>query len=348
MLAAKLHAARDLRIEEVDEPRSPAHGEALIRVECVGVCGSDLHVYLDGTIGDTRLASPLVLGHEFGGTVESAGPDARDGTGAPLQVGSRVAVDPCWSCGECDLCQEGHPNLCRHIRFCGLHPYDGALRERMLVPARACFMLPEEMDAETAALLEPLGIAVHAVDLSKIRVGSTVAVLGAGSIGLLIARLAVLAGAAKVIVSEPLEYRRHIAATLGTQVITTAPEQLAALVEKESRGRGADVSIEAAWADVTVTQAAQVLRPGGRLVLVGIPAKDELSLPHSLARRKGLTIVMVRRMKHTYPRAIELVRSGRVNLTMLATHRFPLSQCRDAFDLAAAYGDGVIKAVVHP
>ena len=346
MRAAVLHGKRDFRIEQVDEPGAPARGKVAVRVESVGVCGSDLHVYLDGTIGDTVLDSPLILGHEFGGVIEAVGEDAHDGEGRPLEAGMRVAVDPSWHCGHCDLCVRGDTNLCRHHTFCGLYPYDGALRERMVVPGSACFPVPSSISADATALLEPLGVAIHTTDLSKIRVGDRVSVLGAGPIGLYITRLACLAGAAAVIVSEPHAWRREAAAAMGSQVIAISPDDLADAVEKKTGGDGMDIAIEAAWAGSAVEQAAATLRPGGRLVLVGIPAKDELSMPHAMARRKGLTIVMVRRMRNPYPRAIRLVEAGLVDLDATVSHRFPLEQAEEAFNVSAAYEDRVLKTII--
>ena len=169
MFAARLHGPRDLRVEEVPLPGT---GEVLVRVKATGICGSDLHTYLDGRIGDTKLEAPLILGHEFAGIIE--------------KTGVRVAVDPAQPCHRCDLCERGHPNLCRRLHFCGLYPDDGSLAEFIRVPATSCFPVPDAIDDVSTAMLEPLGIALHATNLAKIRVGDRVAVLGAGPIGLLL------------------------------------------------------------------------------------------------------------------------------------------------------------------
>jgi L-iditol 2-dehydrogenase len=319
-------------------------------VTAVGVCGSDLHHYLDFRIGDTVIQSPIVLGHEFAGVVEAVGPEALDGNGQPLQPGQRVAVDPATPCYRCEMCEAGHPNLCYRLHFCGLWPDDGALQEYMLCPARSCFPLPPGVSDIAGALLEPLGIAIHAVDLGKLRVAHSVAVLGCGPIGLLIVRLARLSGADPIYAFDCFPWRAAKAREWGATVAQTLDEaDPVEFIQRETGGRGVDVVFEAAWADESVQQGAQMARHGARLVLVGIPSEDRFTLQHSVARRKGLTIVMSRRMKHTYRRALHLARQGKaaVDLEDMVSHRFPLQQTAEAFRLNAAYEEGVHKVVVE-
>ena len=195
MQAVRLHGPRDLRVEQIPQPTTPGPGMALLRITAVGVCGSDVHTYQDARIGDTVVATPLTLGHEFAGVVVDVGSDSYDGNFAPLLPGTRVAVDPAQPCGRCELCEQGHPNLCQQLHFCGTYPDAGSLSEFMLMPAHTCFPIPDTLDDTTAALLEPLGIALHAVDLARLRVADSVAILGAGPIGLYILQVARLAGA---------------------------------------------------------------------------------------------------------------------------------------------------------
>ena len=347
MLAARLHGPADLRVERVPRPGQPGNSEVLLRVTVTGLCGSDLHSYQDARIGDTVVSSPLTLGHEFAGVVEAAGAEARDGMGRPLLPGTRVAVDPAMPCHRCPLCEQGHPNLCENLRFCSNHPHDGSLSEWMLMPARCCFPVPKTISDTEAALLEPLGVALHAVDLAQIRVAASVVILGAGPIGLCILQAALLAGADPVFVTDKFPWRLKIARQLGAVTMNCDEENPAARLLRETGGRGVDVAIEAAWADHSVQQAAEMARLGGRLVLVGIPSGDRLSMKHSTARRKGLTINLCRRMKHTYPRAIRLAERGRVNLNGLVSHRFPLRRAGEAFALNAAYRDKVVKTIIE-
>jgi len=347
MLAARLHGPKDLRIDRIQPPGAPGRGQVLLRVKTTGVCGSDLHSYLDARIGNTVIKSPLILGHEFSGVVEAVGPDSFDGRFQPLKPGTRVAVDPAQPCGHCELCEKGHPNLCCHLAFCGNFPYGGSFCEWIHMPARSCFPVARAIDDEAAALLEPLGVAIHAVDFAKLRVGSSVAILGAGPIGLLILQVARLAGADPVFVTDKFPWRLKLAQKWGGTPVRYDREDAAGRVMKETHGRGVDVAIEAAWAEESVTQAAQMARFGGRLVVVGISGGNRLELDASVTRRKGLTIIMSRRMKHTYPRAIRLAESGRVDLHRLISHRFPLKSIAEAFRLNSAYADEVVKVMIR-
>jgi L-iditol 2-dehydrogenase len=347
MLAARLHGPRDLRVEDLPHPGPPGRGEVLLRVQVTGICGSDLHTFQDARIGDTAVGSPMILGHEFSGVIEAIGPEACGGDFQPLSEGALVAVDPAQPCHRCEMCEQGHPHLCRHLKFCSNHPYDGSLCHWMHMPARCCFPVPPKLDAETAALLEPLGVALHAVDLARIRVANSVAIIGAGSIGLLILQVAKLAGASRILVVDKFPWRLRVAEQWGAVGVNCETEDAAQRVARETNGRGVDVAIEAAWADHSVQQAAEMTRLGGRLVLVGIPSGDHLAMKHSTARRKGLTILLSRRMKHCYPRAIRLAEQGRVDLVGLVTHRFPLPQAAEAFVLNTEYRDNVVKVMIR-
>ena len=346
MTAVRLYGPEDLRVDRVPRPGPPGSGEVLLRVTAVGVCGSDLHTYQDGRIGDTSVLQPITLGHEFGGVVEAVAADALDGNFQPLLTGTRVAVDPAQPCGRCAMCEQGHPNLCHRLHFCGLFPDEGSLSNYMLVPSHTCFPVPDAIDDAGAALLEPLGIAIHAIDLAHIRVANSVAILGAGPIGLYILQLAKLSGADPIFVSDKFDWRLAKAEAYGAIPINCDQMDAVQAVLEATAGQGVDVAMEAAWADHSVQQAAEMTRLGGRLVLVGIPGSDNLHLKHSTARRKGLTIRMSRRMKHTYPRAIKLAQSGKVDLNGIVSHHFPLEQTPAAFALNLAYRDDVVKIVI--
>jgi len=346
MLAARLHGPKDLRVERIQHPGAPGRGQVLLRVRTTGVCGSDLHSYQDARIGSTSITDPLILGHEFSGVVEAVGPDSLDGHFQQLKSGTRVAVDPAQPCGRCELCEKGHPNLCCHLAFCGNFPYGGSLCEWMHMPARSCSPVPRKINDEAAALLEPLGVAIHAVDFAKLRVGCSLAILGAGPIGLLILQIARLAGADPIFVTDKFPWRLKLAQKWGGIPIRYDREDATRRLLKETRRRGVDVAIEAAWADESVTQAAEMARLGGRLVVVGISGGDRMELSASVTRRKGLTIIMSRRMKHTYPRAMRLAETGRVDLHGLISHRFPLEKIAEAFKLNAAYNDQVVKVMI--
>jgi len=340
--AALLYGARDLRIE--DRPRPAiAPGEILLRVRAVGVCGSDVHTYAHGRIGPTVLQSPLILGHEFGGEVVEVADDV-----ANVRPGDRVAVDPARNCTVCELCLTGHPNLCNDLHFCGLWPDDGALVEYMAYPARLAFPVPESISYGATVLLETLGIAIHAMDLAKPHGGYEVVVLGCGPIGLLVVQMARLSGATRIFATDRLDYRLEFARQCGaTDVLNPGQADAEAWIADQTEGRGVDVAFEAAGAAETPSQAVEMTRRGGTVCMIGIPVEDRTQFRASSARRKGLTIKLVRRMKHTYPRAIALTQRGLVELQPLLTHEFPLEEAERAFQLVKQYADGVIKAVIE-
>jgi L-iditol 2-dehydrogenase len=278
-------------------------------------------------------------GHEFAGLIA-------EGTGEPfgLADGTLVAVDPCQPCGKCEWCHSGHHNLCPNHIFLGAPPYAGAMAEYITAPISTVFPVPQSFTAQQAALLEPLGIAIHAVQLAKLKPGSDVAVLGAGPIGLYISMLAQISGALRVSVIEPIEYRRAKAVELGA---AAAFPDVASYLQF-SKGRGADVVLEATTSPLGPRHATEAVRIGGKVVLVGIPDGDEFTLNAGLVRRKGLTIKMSRRMGNIYPRAIGLVQSGKIDVNAIVTHVMPLSQVRQAFELLDGYKDNVIKVVLEP
>jgi L-iditol 2-dehydrogenase len=235
------------------------------------------------------------------------------------------------------------------LQFIGLYPRHGALRERMVHPAKQSIPLPDTIDAVSGALLEPLGVALHAIQLAKIRVDDDVLVVGCGAIGLLIIRLARLAGSKRIFVSDRHAWRLDLAKEFGADIVLNADEgDIVACVQDATGRRGVDVAIESAWVEDTANQCVEAARNGGRVVIVGIPAGDFITMKASPARRKGLSIKMSRRMKHTYPAAIDLVTSGRVNLEALASHKFALDQTKEALEVAATYRDGVVRSVVCP
>lgn len=347
MKSVRLHGARDLRVDTIPEPGPPGPGDVLIEVGAVGICGSDLHMVADGRIGDTIFTSPLVIGHEFMGTVRAVGDGARDGDFHPLTVGQRVAVDPSSPCGHCEMCEQGHPNLCPNHTFYGVYPTNGALQECMIVHAHNCFPIPDSVSDGAGTLLETLGVAIHAVDLGKLRVANSVAVIGCGPVGMLIIALAKLAGSSAVYAFDKFPWRVEKARKWGAQAYNVHDVDPLKTLMKETGGRGTDVVFEAAWADESVQLAADMTRVGGRLVLVGIPGDDRLAMHHSTARRKGLTIMMARRMKHTYPRAIHLATSGALDLEDLISETVPLQDAPAAFEKNLNYEAGVQKIIIE-
>lgn len=316
MKTIRLHAPGLLQMHDEPVP-DPGEGEKLIHVKAVGVCGSDLHWFGEGSIGDARLDKPLILGHEFSGVTEA---------------GERVAIDPAIPCGHCEWCEHGHPNLCAKMRFAGHGTDDGALREFMSWPQKCLHPIPDSISDADSAMLEPLGVAIHAVDLGKLKAGMSIGVFGCGPIGLLILQLVKLSGAAQVMATDKLAHRIEAAKRFGASESFCVDDQY---VFGESMMNRVDVAFEVAGEQEAVDDAFAAVRAGGKVILVGIPEDDRTSFSASIARRKGLTIKLVRRMKHTYPRAINLVSKGLVDVRSLVTHHFPLDRAAEAFQVAA-------------
>jgi L-iditol 2-dehydrogenase len=319
MKVLRLHGTGNLQLH--DEP-VPTLGEVeeLVNVKAVGVCGSDVHWFAESGIGDAQLDRPLVLGHEFAGVTEN---------------GERVAVDPAIPCGECEFCERGHPNLCETMTFAGHDDQDGALREWMAWPKRHLFPIPDSFTSTDGAMLEPLGVAIHAVNLGKLQAGMTVGVFGCGPIGLLTIQLARISGASNIVATDLLPHRVEAAKSLGANHAFLVGNRLEmSQMRVATGGREVDVGFEMAGEQEAVDDAFAAVAPGGKIILCGIPSKDETSFSASVARRKGLTIKLVRRMKHTYPRAIELVSKGLVDVRSLVTHRFSLENAAEAFEVA--------------
>jgi L-iditol 2-dehydrogenase len=327
MRALRLHGVGDLRLH--DEPDVVARGgEVLVDVFAVGLCGSDRHWVTEGAIGDASLERPLVLGHEFAGVIAS-GP----------RSGQRVALDPAVPCDRCAVCAAGLPHLCPETSFAGHGETDGALRTRLAWPERLAHPVPDELGDAEGALLEPLGVALHALDLGKVREGTVAGVFGCGPIGLLVLQALAAAGARTIVATDPLAHRRAAAEACGADRAVD-PGEL-------DDGSSVDVAFETAGTDEALADAIAAVRPGGKVVLVGIPDGNRTSFTASPARRKGLTLLISRRMKPDHlPRAIELAAAGRVDLGSLIGERHALGEWEAAF--AALVDRRTLKVVVEP
>jgi len=274
MRVARLHGVGDLRILDEPDPGDPPPGWSVIRVTSVGLCGSDLHWFADGGIGENRIEAPLVPGHEFAGVAVTG-----------QHAGRRVAVDPAIPCAHCEFCHGGNGNLCPMVQFAGHSSLDGGMRELLVWPDHLLVPLPDEVSDDAGAILEPLGVAIHAVKMGHVKLGADVLVVGAGPIGVLAAQVALRSGAGRVFVSEPLEHRRTTAKRFGADE-AWAPADVALALGDATRGRGADVVIELAGNDAAIGAAVDAARPGARVVLAGIPvgARSRSSLPRLGAR----------------------------------------------------------------
>lgn len=335
--AVFLHAPGDARVAPFNL-REGIPGETLLDVAAVGLCGSDLHYYKDGGIGSAAIGEPFVPGHEFGGWLTEDLPELG------LTRGALVAVDPNHACGHCDHCQAGHPNLCPNVAFIGAPPHHGAMTERIWVPRSLIVPVPQDFTPLDAVMLEPLGVAIHAVDLARPKLLERVALVGCGPIGLLILQVLKAVGAGEVLACDPLPHRRALALKLGAAKAGASVEDIA----EWTRGEGMPLVIEATNAPEGFRDAVRAARIGGRIVLVGIPDGDTYTLPASEARRRGLSIKFSRRMGHVYPRAIELVALGKVDVEAVVSHRFTLEETPEAFRRLAANEAGMVKSLIYP
>jgi len=334
MKALRLHGPGDLRL--ADEPAPiPGPGEVLIRVTAVGICGSDLHWYDESAIGDAVLTRPLVLGHEASGVIVD-GPRA----------GQRVALDPQIPCGACDTCAAGRGHLCPQVRFLGHSVTDGAMRELLAWPTANLVPLPDGIDDAAGAMLEPLGVGIHALRLARARPGDSVGVFGCGPIGLLLIQLARAAGATTIVATDRLPHRVAAARRLGAIAALVDGGRERDVLLDATGGRGIDAAIEIAGEDDAIETAIVLARPAGTVVVAGIPVGDSSPIPVSSARRKGLDLRFARRMNRTYPRAIALVLAGKIDVSSLVTHRFDMAEFDAAFRTAARR-DG-LKVIVSP
>jgi L-iditol 2-dehydrogenase len=325
MRSLRLHGPGDVRL--VDEPEPvPGPGEQLVRVTAVGICGSDLHWYSEAGIGSDSLLRPLVLGHEAAGVIES-GPNR----------GRRVAIDPAITCGACDQCLAGHGHFCRSLRFAGDGHTDGFLRELLAWPETSLVPVPDGLSDVDVAMLEPLGVALHAIRLGRIRPGARVGVFGCGPIGQFLIRLAHASGATTIVATDALAHRVAAAREAGatTAALFAGGSERAELLASTD-GQGVEVAFEAAGENDAVETSMALASPGGTVVLVGIPAVDQTTFTASTARRKGLTIKLSRRMNRVYPAVIRLVEAQAVDVGPVVTATFPFSEAGAAFASASA------------
>jgi len=341
MQTAELIAPRTFRLADMPI-EDPAPGEVQVRIEAVGICGSDLHAYCEGSVGSTPNVYPMVLGHEPAGTIVKTGAGV---TG--LSPGDRGALEPALYCYHCEFCLRGLYNVCANIRFLSNPHYPGFFRERVNLPVSNFFPIPPDMTSDHATLAEPLAVAMHSLRLASIVPNETVAVIGAGPIGLLTIASLRAARAGRIFVVEPLPHRREFARMIGAEMAFEPAEGVEGILRATGR-LGVDCCFDCAAGQDTTGQALQLTRGAGRVVLTGIHSIPFVPLDGSAMRRKELAIFNVRRSNHESHVALELLETHPDWFAPLLTHARDLEQIDQAFAIASQYQDGVGKMIVRP
>jgi L-iditol 2-dehydrogenase len=342
MKAALLTGIRQMEVQDLPEPSIEKDDDVLLRIRKVGVCGSDVHYYETGRIGSQIVEYPFIVGHECAATVEAVGRSV-----SRVKVGDEVAVDPAVSCHSCAQCKMGRENTCHNLRFLGTPGQGGGcLCEYIVMPQQCCYPTNKGISLKQAALCEPLSIGVYSAKQANMPQNADVAILGAGPIGLCTFLSAKAENANACYMTEKIQERVEAAKTAGATWVGNPDNQDVVNQILEQQPDGVDVAFECAGQQESVDQCVEVLRPGGKLILIGIPRFERIYLAIDKIRRKEITIVNIRRQNKCVQKAIDFIAEGKVNVDFMITHRFSLEQTKEAFDLVAGYRDGVIKAMI--
>ena len=343
MKIAHFTALREIEITEIEPPGLTRPDDVLLRIDRVGVCGSDVHYYANGQISGQIVRYPATIGHECSGTVVEVGAAV-----ANVKPGDRVAVDPAICCGRCDQCRSGRSNTCRNLRFMGCPgEAPGVVGEYYVLPAANCYRIPASMTLDQAALVEPLSIGLHAVRLGRVCPGARIAVLGTGPIGLSVLLCAKMAADCTVYATDLIDHRLGVARECGADWTGNPKETDIVAAIRREQAQGLDLVFECSGDPACIDRAVTLLTPGGAVLMVGIPPTDRISFDPHVVRRHELTLMAVRRQRDCVEPVIRAIDEGLIDTGPLLTHRFPLERIGEGFELVAAYGDGVIKAMIE-
>jgi len=342
MKAMMLTGIRQMEMREVPDPVLQRPDDVLVRMRAVGVCGSDVHYYTTGRIGSQVVEYPFTVGHECAGEVIAVGPAVRR-----VRPGDRVAIEPANTCGECDQCRAGRENTCRNNRFLGCPGQaEGSLSDLLVMPEHCCFLIREETTFAQATISEPLAIGVYAVKNSVPMMDARIGILGMGPIGMSVLLPAMAAGAAAAYCTDKIDARLALASGAGAAWIGNpdASDVVAGILEREPLGL--DVVFECCGQQEAIDQSVELLKPGGKLMLIGIPEVDRISFTIDKMRRKEICLQNVRRQRGCVQDALDLIEDRAIDVDQMVTHWFPFARTKEAFDLVTAYGDGVMKAMI--
>lgn len=343
MVAAVLERPLHIEMKQVNIP-VPAKDEALVKVKCIGVCGSDVHYYEHGKIGRYVVEKPIILGHELAGEIVQLGSDV-----SHLKIGDRVAVEPGVTCGKCNYCKSGRYNLCPDVQFLATPPVDGAWTEYIAIRADFLFKLPDTMTYEQGALIEPLSVGFHAMQRANVKPKDRVLITGLGPIGLLAIQAAKLFGVQHIYVTDIVPFRKELALEMGaTAVIDPSQENVNERIHELTKGEGITVVIESSGNKYAIADAVKSVQRGGRIVFIGMPIEDEIPLNVNTIIDSELDIFGVFRYANTYPSVITALSSSHLDIEKVITHKFPLMQTQDAVEVARLQKDTSIKVMIYP
>ena len=343
MKVAVLTGIRQMEIIDLPKPCIGKDNDVLLKIEVVGVCGSDVHYYETGRIGSQVVEYPYMVGHECAATVEAVGEAVVN-----IKVGDRIVVEPALVCHQCDQCLQGRENTCRNLKFLGCPgQIDGCLSEYMVMPEECCLPVSNNFSFGRGVLCEPLAIGFYAVKLAAMAKNSSVAILGSGPIGLSCLVSCLAQDTKNCYMTEKIPGRIKVARKGGAKWVGNPDGQDIVKDILEIEPGGMDAVFECAGQQETIDQAIELLKPGGKLMLIGIPREERVSFVIDRMRRKEITVVNVRRQNNCTQSCIDLIQSGKVDVDFMITHRFKFSESKKAFDLVAEYGDGVVKALIE-
>ena len=342
MRAMVLTGIREMEMQEFQMPEIKNDNEVLIKMKVVGICGSDVHYYSSGKIGNQIVEYPFPVGHEGAGEVVNVGKSV-----TRVKPGDRIAIEPAMPCGDCDQCKANRPHTCRKLRFLGCPGQaEGCLSEYIVMPETSCFRISETMSYTEAAISEPLAIGVYAVNQSIPMKDATIGILGFGPIGMSVILPAVAKGASKIFVTDLIDQRLEIAKSCGaTWTGNAATEDIVSEI-KNKEPLLLDVIFECCGKQEAMDQAIELLKPGGKLMIIGIPEFDRWNFSVDKLRHKEICIQSVRRQNHSLEEALLSMDNGKLNVDKMATHRFSFEDTKAGFDLVSGYHDGVMKAMI--
>lgn len=342
MLVAELTTPRHFTLRDSEPLEDPGPGEIQVAVKAIGICGSDLHYFSEGLIGDTRCVYPMVLGHEPAGVVIKTGAGV-----SGWSRGDAAVLEPAMYCYHCEFCLTGHHNVCANLRFLSTPEDPGFFREYVNLPAHNLLPLPKNLSYREGTIVEPLAVILHSMELAKIRAGETALVFGAGPIGLLTIAALKLSGASRVWAVEPIAHRRELAKAMGADAaLDPAEVDPVRQVMSDTGQRGVDLAIDCASKGDTINQSLRSTRNAGRVVVTGIPSEEYVPLAFHVMRRKELTFHSVRRSNKDASVALQMLRDQPQRFVPILTHERPLDEVQRAFELCENYEDNVAKFVL--